>query len=198
MNPEKAAETVEKEAEFQPHVKKAITISILAMVLAFATLGSTRTTKQVSVGNIQISNTNTIYEFRTLRQIVMGASVDLLSEQMDSLGLSQSIGANAKHLKGVRQIIHRYQHEIASLEADSSRDDNKQDLQVKLKDLKSQVQLAKNKNEWFENAEVILQIAIVMVSASIVAAGTILFWSGIALGVIGTLVTLNGFFLFFS
>jgi len=198
MNPEKAADTVEKESEFKPHVKKAITISILAMVLAFTTLGSSKTTKLVSVGNIQISNTNTLYEFRILRQLVMGASVDILGGELDSLEIGQDKLLKSKRLKTVQETIDRYQQEIANLESDSRRDDNKQDLQLQLNELKTQVQVAKNKNEWFENAEVILQIAIVLVSASIVAAGTVLFWSGITLGVIGFLITLNGFFLLFT
>ena len=198
MNPEKAADTVEKESEFKPHVKKAITISILAMVLAFTTLGSSKTTKLVSVGNIQISNTNTLYEFRILRQLVMGASIDILGGELDSLELSQDKLLKSKRLKTVQDTIDRYQQEIANLESDSRRDDDKQDLQLQLNELKTQVQVAKNKNEWFENAEVILQIAIVLVSASIVAAGTVLFWSGITLGVIGFLITLNGFFLLFT
>jgi len=198
MNPEKAADTVEKEAEFQPHVKKAITISILAMVLAFTTLGSSKTTKLVSVGNIQISNTNTLYEFRILRQLVMGASVDILGGELDSLEIGQDKLLKSKRLKTVQETIDRYQQEIANLESDSRRDDDKQDLKLQLNELKTQVQVAKNKNEWFENAEVILQIAIVLVSASIVAAGTVLFWSGITLGVIGFLITLNGFFLLFT
>jgi hypothetical protein len=101
-------------------------------------------------------------------------------------------------LKTVQETIDRYQREITNLESDSKRDDDKQDLQLQLNELKTQVNLAKIKNEWFENAEVILQISIVLVSASIIAAGTVLFWSGIALGIIGSLITLNGFFLLFT
>jgi len=198
VNPEKAAETVEKDSEFQPHVKKAITISILAMVLAFATLGSTRTTKSVSVGNIQISNTNTIYEFRILRQLVMSTSIDFLNSEVGRLESGQDKKAASEHVKSIHRAINHYQQEIQSLESGSNRDDTKQDLQLKLNDLKAQVQTSKAKNEWFEYAEVILQIAIVFVSASIVAAGTILFWSGIALGVLGSITTLNGYLLFFS
>jgi hypothetical protein len=76
MNPEKAADIVEKEGDSQPHLKKAIAISILAMVLAFASLGSTKTSKLLAVSNIQLSNTNTIYEFRALRQLVLNTAID--------------------------------------------------------------------------------------------------------------------------
>ena len=143
MNPEKAAETVEKDSEFQPHVKKAITISILAMVLAFATLGSTRTTKSVSVGNIQISNTNTIYEFRILRQLVMSTSIDFLNSEVERLESGQDKKAASEHLKSIHRAIDHYQQEIQSLESGSNRDDTKQDLQLKLNDLKAQVQTSK-------------------------------------------------------
>jgi hypothetical protein len=79
MNPEKAAEVVEKDGDTQPHAKKAIVISILALTLAFASLGSTKTTKILTVNNIQISNTQTIYEFRILSQLVLSTTFFLLS-----------------------------------------------------------------------------------------------------------------------
>ena len=128
----------------------------------------------------------------------MSTSIDFLNSEVEGLESGQDKKAASEHVKSIHRAINHYQQEIQSLESGSNRDDTKQDLQLKLNDLKAQVQTSKAKNEWFEYAEVILQIAIVFVSASIVAAGTILFWSGIALGVLGSITTLNGYLLFFS
>jgi hypothetical protein len=49
---------------------------------------------------------------------------------------------------------------------------------------------------WFDYAEALLQIAIVVVSVSIIASSGMLLWAGALLGALGALATLNGFFLF--
>jgi hypothetical protein len=96
----------------------------------------------------------------------------------------------------MNDIIGRYEKQIQSIEKDDSRDDDKQDLQEKLNDLKELIHKAKEKNERFEYAEAALQIAIVLVSASIIATGAILFWGGFGLGLIGLILTINGYWLF--
>jgi hypothetical protein len=197
MNPEKAADIVEKDGEAQPHLKKAIVISILAMVLAIASLGSTKTTKLLAVSNIQLSNTNAIYEFRALRQLVLSTAIDFLSGELSSAEANKKTAISQESLKGRHQIILDYEKQIKSLERDESRDDDKQHLQTKLNELKDLIQVTKEKNERFEYAEVALQIAIVLVSASIISSVALLFWGGISLGFIGLVLTLNGYLLFF-
>jgi hypothetical protein len=197
MNPEKAADIVEKDGEAQPHLKKAIVISILAMVLAIASLGSTKTTKLLAVSNIQLSNTNAIYEFRALRQLVLSTAIDFLSGELSSAEANKKTTISQESLKGRHQIILDYEKQIKSLESDESRDDDKQHLQTKLNELKDLIQVTKEKNERFEYAEVALQIAIVLVSASIISSVALLFWGGISLGFIGLVLTLNGYLLFF-
>jgi len=197
MNPEKAADIVEKDGEGQPHLKKAIIISILAMVLAIASLGSTKTTKLLAVSNIQLSNANAIYEFRALRQLVLSTAIDFLSGELSSAEANKKTAISQESLKGRHQIILDYEKQIKSLESDESRDDDKQHLQTKLNELKDLIQVTKEKNERFEYAEVALQIAIVLVSASIISSVALLFWGGISLGFIGLVLTLNGYLLFF-
>jgi hypothetical protein len=197
MNPEKAAEVVEKDGESQPHVKKAIIISILALVLALASLGSTKTTKLLTVSNIQLSNTHTIYEFRILRQLVLSTTIDLLNSEFISARPNKNTSVVLEPAKSLSKIIGDYEKRIQSLESDDSRDDDKQDLQTKLNTLKDLIHTANEKNERFEYAEVALQIAIVLVSTSIIASGAFLFWSGIGLGLVGLMLTLNGYMQFF-
>jgi hypothetical protein len=50
---------------------------------------------------------------------------------------------------------------------------------------------------WFDYAEGMLQIAIVLLSVSILGSIPALFVVGTLLGIFGTLSTLNGFFLLF-
>jgi len=197
MNPEKAADIVEKEGDSQPHLKKAIVISILAMVLAFASLGTARTSKLLAVSNIQLSNTNTIYEFRALRQLVLNIAIDSFNYDLSNILPNKNTAINQESLKGMQQIIQGYEKQIMSLESDENRDDDKQHLQTKLNVLEDLIQTTKEKNERFEYAEVALQIAIVLVSASIISSAALLLWCGIGIGFIGSILTLNGYLLFF-
>jgi hypothetical protein len=172
-------------------------ISILAMVLAFASLGTARTSKLLAVSNIQLSNTNTIYEFRALRQLVLNIAIDSFNYDLSNIPPNKNTAINQESLKGMQQIIHGYEKQIKSLESDENRDDDKQHLQTKLNVLVDLIQTTKEKNERFEYAEVALQIAIVLVSASIISSAALLLWCGIGIGFIGSILTLNGYLLFF-
>ena len=55
---------------------------------------------------------------------------------------------------------------------------------------------AMRQDPWFDYAEGALQIAIVLLSVSIVAGLPLLFWAGTCLGALSALSALNGFFLF--
>jgi len=48
---------------------------------------------------------------------------------------------------------------------------------------------------WFDYAEGMLQIAIVLLSVSIIGGVTAFYWVGVTLGSLGFLSMLNGFFL---
>jgi len=50
---------------------------------------------------------------------------------------------------------------------------------------------------WFDYAEGMLQIAIVLLSVSIVASMPALYWAGTVLGSLGFVSTLNGYLLLF-
>jgi hypothetical protein len=50
---------------------------------------------------------------------------------------------------------------------------------------------------WFDYAEGALQIAIVLLSVSIIGGIPIFYWVGSSLGLLGTLSMLNGYFLFY-
>ena len=54
---------------------------------------------------------------------------------------------------------------------------------------------ALRQDPWFDYAEGMLQIAIVLLSVSIIASMPALFFGGTALGLLGLMATLNGFFL---
>ena len=56
---------------------------------------------------------------------------------------------------------------------------------------------AMRQDPWFDYAEGMLQIAIVLLSVSIVASMPALYWAGTVLGSLGFVSTLNGYLLLF-
>ena len=56
--------------------------------------------------------------------------------------------------------------------------------------------IALRQDPWFDYAEALLQIAIVLTSVAILTGAHVLFWVPCALGALGILSTINGFMLF--
>ena len=74
----------------------------------------------------------------------------------------------------------------------------KKELELKLSKIKHEKTLAKSKNKSFEYGGALLQIAIILVSTSIIAAMSGLLLGGILVGSLGMAAVLNGFVLFFT
>ena len=75
--------------------------------------------------------------------------------------------------------------------------EGKKELMVRAKEHEELRDLAMRRDPWFDYAEGGLQIAIVLLSVSILASLPALYFTGLALGLVGTLFSANGFFLFF-
>ena len=76
--------------------------------------------------------------------------------------------------------------------------DGKKEIEFKLSKVQHEKNLAKAKNKSFEYGEALLQIAIILVSTSIISAIGGLLLGGVLIGGFGIAAVLNGFFLFFT
>ena len=68
---------------------------------------------------------------------------------------------------------------------------------AKAKEFEHERDLALKKDPWFDYAEGLLQLAIVLTSVAIITGRQSMAYVSFVLGIFGTLCTLNGFFLFF-
>jgi hypothetical protein len=62
--------------------------------------------------------------------------------------------------------------------------------------LEEERDLALRKDPWFDYAEGLLQLAIVLTSVAIISNRRAMFYAAIVLGMVGSACTLNGYFLF--
>lgn len=194
MEAEKTSEEIIKtgDGEKSPHAIKALIISLFALVLSLAGLGGSEELKIMTSSNIIESNYQTISEFRSLRQSLLQDSI----EQMEiSLWKNSSLTSVEKN--NLDKIIASKKEEIQRLESNADKQDGKMELELKLSKIQHEKKRAQFKNKSFEYGEALLQIAIILVSTSIISSIAGLMLGGIFIGAFGMLAVLNGFFLFF-
>ncbi len=93
----------------------------------------------------------------------------------------------------IEQRIKGYRETVAIFTSDKKTNEGLDELFAKAKAIEAERDVAMRKDPYFDVAQALLQIAIVLASVALIAgANTLLYFSG-ALGAVGTLLMLNGF-----
>ena len=86
----------------------------------------------------------------------------------------------------------------AEFQAEKERmDEDKKELAVKARAMEAEREIAKKSSPWIAYANTAYQLAIVVLSASILAVSMGMFWGSFAVAGIGILLSLNGLYLWF-
>ena len=193
MEAQETAELIEQSAHGNKQQNRsALTISILAMVLAIASLGGSNAMKEATQENILAANAYAFYQAKNIRQTDYKIAAADLELQM---AREPNMNANAKAL--YEKKIADYKKNIDRYESEPETKEGKKELMARAKEHEAVRDHAMQQDPWFDYAEGALQIAIVLLSVSIVASMPVLYWAGTCLGALGFLSTLNGYFLFF-
>ena len=191
MEAQDSSELVEDAIGDKSKTRTALTISVFAMVLAFASLGGSNAAKESMHENIQAANAYAFYQAKNIRQTAIKiAAADL------ELQLLQQPGMPAAAKIAVEKKIADYKKTADRYESEPETREGKKELMVKAKEHEAVRDHALRQDPWFDYAEGMLQIAIVLLSVSMIGAIPALFYVGGLLGSLGFLATLNGFFLF--
>ncbi len=167
----------------------AMLVSTLAMVLAIASLGGNNAGKETMVHNVLASNAFAFYQAKNIRQTDYKIAADDIQVQLAQDKLSPA----AKAL--LEKKLADYQKNIARYESEPETGDGKKELMAKAKEHEHERDHAMQQDPWFDYAEALLQIAIVLTSVAILTGVRVLFWVPCGLGILGILATLNGFML---
>ena len=158
----------------------ALLISVLALVLAFSeTLGKGAQTSALAL-NIEASNLWAFFQAKTIRQTVLRTA----AEEMESGTATEAQKKQAAKWKDTAQ---RYQSEPETGEG-------REQLAARAKEAENKRDRAMAAYHHYEVASAAVQIAIVLASASIIAEIIALAWVGAALGVLGVVFCVIGFF----
>ncbi|MEI7515767.1 MAG: DUF4337 domain-containing protein [Betaproteobacteria bacterium] len=192
MEAHEASELIEDVESGAKKNRAALTISIFAMILAIANLGGSNAGKDITQENILAANSYAFYQAKSIRQTTLKVAASDLELQ---LLREPAMPAAAK--EAVQKKMEDYKKTIERYESEPENGEGKKELMVRAKEHEAVRDHAMRQDPWFDYAAGMLQIAIVLLSVSIVGSLPVLFFAGTALGVLGAVSALNGFFLFF-
>jgi hypothetical protein len=170
--------------------RAAITIALFAMVLAICSLGGSNAGKEAVNNNVLASNFFNFFQAKNMRQ----TALELAANELE-LGWLNDPAIPESTRQAMRQKVAQYRETIARYESEPATREGKKELMVRAREYEEKRDHALKQDPYFDYAEALLQIAIVLISVSIVADLTWLAFLGGAVGILGALLTINGFYL---
>jgi len=162
----------------------AIYISILAAVLAVVSVLGNNAGKEMMASAIEMSDTYAYYQAKTQRQVSLRLAADeleLLSDGMSDAAKSKAAAKVADYRKTADRM-------------DSDEDKNsRQALLDKARAAEHRRDHAAAQDPYYDYAEALLQIAIVLASVFVVTELAFVLWASYALAAVGALLALDGF-----
>jgi len=154
----------------------AVTMSILTVLVAMATLLAHRAATDKLLLQTKATDQWAYYQAKNIRLHEMQSVVDMLGT------LAPADKEKAAALQ------EKYKKEVERYQSD------KDDISEKAKEFEAEGEHISRREDRFDLAEVILEIALIICSLTLITRKMIFWHSGIALGAVGFLVALTGFF----
>lgn len=199
---EEGTEARGKSKDDKFRARAALTIAIMAMLLAITSLGGGNVAEDIMDNNIQASNRWAFYQAKNDRQTANKIAADELETQIllnqNSL-TPQTRETLEKKIQQYRETAARYDDEPSKEEPGNLMlGDGKKQLAAQAKHFEEQRDLAMRQDTNFDFAEALFQIAIVLASVGILSYSRMILKLSIGVGALAALLLLNGFFLFFQ
>ena len=183
----------EHEAADRFRNRAALLIAFLAAVLAIGGLGGGNATDDLLVNNIRASDAWAFYQAKNIRQTVYKIAAEEVEAGLGGMAADRQQAAQ-KRLQEYRATIARYDDEPdASAPGDPLKGEGKKQLMARAQSFEAARDKAAEQDNNFDLAEVALQLALVLGSVAILAVNRMILILSAALGVIGSLLTANGF-----
>ncbi|MEA2985959.1 MAG: hypothetical protein QOD94_2213 [Alphaproteobacteria bacterium] len=191
MKADEAAEMMEKDRERDLFKQRAaVAIAVFAMMLAICGLGGSNAGKEALNNNVLASNFFNFYQAKNMRQ----TAFILAADEIELGGLTDPAVPEASK-QALQKKLDDYKATIARYESDPASNEGKKELLARAKEHEALRDHALKQDPYFDYAEALLQIAIVLISVSIIASLPWLAFFGGSVGLIGILLTINGFWL---
>jgi Domain of unknown function (DUF4337) len=195
------AEIHEERAENEAHEsfrnRAALLIAVLAAILAVGGLGGGNATDDMVGNNIKASDSWAFYQAKNVRQTMYELAAEQLEEQLATGAVAPASRASAqKRLAAYKATIARYDSEPDPENPnDLLRGEGKKEIMARAQAFEAAFDEASERDNNFDFAEVLLQLALVLGSVAILTLNRWILILSVAAGGLGALLTLNGFLL---
>lgn len=170
----------------------AIFVAALAVLLAICSVGGDNATKDAMRASIESNDAWAFFQAKNLRQTTYSLAADSIERDL----LNPVLDPATK--KFLQEKMEKYRATVTRYETEPATGDGKKELQAKAKALEATRDTALQRDPYFDYAQGMLQIAIVLASSSLALGTQFLLWIARGLGVLGTLFMFNAFFLLVS
>ena len=172
--------------------KCSIIISLIASMLLINNLGSQNAGSSAAFLNASAINTYGFYQAKTIRQNDLNISAFTLDAMVDVAGK----GIDDATKKSIREQAEKFRTKAASYDSDPETGEGKKELLAKSKMAEQARDAAMEKGPYFDFAGLLLQLAIILISVVLITERRTLYLTGISAALVGTFLSLDGFFLF--
>ena len=174
--------------------RAALLIAVLAAVLAVGGLGGGNATDDMVASNIKASDTWAFYQAKNVRQTMYEIEAEKLESALAAGTIAPAERPAAEvRLKEHEATVARYDSEPDA--KDPAKGEGKKELSAQARAYEAEFEEASRRDNAFDLAEVLLQLALVLGSVAILAVNRWILGLSLALGIAGSLLTLNGFLL---
>lgn len=190
--------------EHDPFVKKvALSVAIYAVVLVLAGAGGSNAGKDMLMGQMQASNEWSRYQAKVQREVAYMQEREALEQvigPIDASVLDRWAGHYETTQKDRTKLsadpAERQKYRLAFVTAKLAEyEKEKKELSEKARDREKDRDTAHRKDPYFDFAEMLLQIGVVLASISMLSKAKWPYAVSLLLAFVGLLLTLNGYFL---
>lgn len=178
-NPEEMEEI--KEKAFTRKV--AMTTAVYAVVLAITSLGGNNAMKEMLLAQQQASDQWAYYQAKVIREHLY--RIEKMRLEAGLLERGEGFSQEAReHYEKLRERMEKEENRYKS---------EKKEIEREARNLEQERDRNRDKDPYFDYAEVLLQIAIVMATVAILASSAPMYLFSMVLATVGGVLSLNGF-----
>jgi Domain of unknown function (DUF4337) len=157
--------------------KAALIISLFAAIYSIDAFLGAQIGSRILNNTVHVNDVWNFYQAKAIKQMITEYSMDIAIRDNDTAKIER-----------MKALIDRY-------ESDPKSGEGKKELLVKAKGIEAEIEHLKRQSPWIGLAGSIMQIAIVLITASMLSAGALMFWGGIGTMIFATGLMLQGIFL---
>ncbi len=163
-------------------------VGILATLLAICTMGGDNAAKDATRANIEASNMWSFFQAKNIRRSAYAVAADDLELIKRAIP-----GMPPEALAAFDKKIAAYRADVARYTSDKKSNEGLDELFVRAKAIEKERDIALRRDPYFDVAQALLQIAIVLASVALIAGTNVLLFFSVMLGIAGTALMVNGF-----